>query len=544
MTAFYPRDDVPIYQTAQDNLNRSQLTKRLTEAIQFASLPQVMGVEGDWGSGKTSLLQSLYWRIEKKVPRQMPTGSQTSNVIIPQEEALSASAWTKKFCGTSGKQRKEFLADENVRAVWFEAWRYQHEPEPVIALIHEIRSQLLAGEKWEQRGRKLWEKMKEGAEVFVQGLFASTNEAISSIEVEAGLSGALSISGRMPDVAKHVGAASAAREKRLLGTPLQSEILRKNLDLAISLFLGDADVEEGGSKERKRRLVIIVDDLDRCAPEAVCRLLESIKIHLDLPSCFFVLGLNRRHVETSLTSKLADAFHESDNLEKERVLRARASDYVEKICTNLVRIPRPSPDCCITLAKHCLTGLEWPDQMKKEALLNLADTVDQMMRKGDFVPLPSNPRRIKALCNQFQLSVLNASSWLDTKAAQLIAVESTEAKMRFTSSLVESIFIFSALRQFFPDTFRVIEASPRFYNSLRQWCLLPEGPLERGADSLLAKLAPIATSIAKEPTDKILDAPPTLLPDPHDGVAFFIQELVARSGGQAEADVAALISAL
>ena len=487
MPAFYPRDDVPIYQTAHDKLKRSQLSHRLMEAIQLASLPQVMGVEGDWGSGKTSLLQNLFWRIEKKVPRQTANGSPTGSVLISKSKPLTEKLWKKKFGGAETEHPREFLDDENVRAIWFEAWRYQHEPEPVIALLHEIRSQLLSGDKWEQRGRRLWVKMKEGAEVFVQGLFASTNEAISSIEVEAGLPGAISVSGRMPDVAKHVSAASTARETRLLGAPLQSEVLRKNLDLAISLFLGDEDVEDAETNKRKRRLVIIIDDLDRCAPEAVCRLLESIKIHLDLPSCFFILGLNRRHVETSLTSKLADAFHETDDKGKEKILRSRASDYVEKICANMVRIPRPAPECCITLAKDCLAGLEWSGEMKNAAPVRLAVALDQMMRKGNFVPLPSNPRRIKALCNQFQLSVLNAASWLDTKAAELNALESTE-KMSVTNSLVESLFIFAALRQFFPDAFRVIEASPRFYNTLRQWSLLPEAPLEKNAGSLLGKL--------------------------------------------------------
>ncbi|HEY1080926.1 MAG TPA: P-loop NTPase fold protein, partial [Prosthecobacter sp.] len=269
MTHYHPCDDVPIVHSDQDKLNRSRLASRLLEAIKFAPLPQVMGVEGDWGSGKTSLLQNLFWRIEKKVPRQTATLSGPGNLQIPQKKALTETKWKERFSRTDQGSSDEFLTDENIRAVWFEAWRYQHEPEPVIALLHEIRSQLLTGDKWEQRAKKLWETMKHGAEVFVKGLFASTNEIISSIQAEVELPLVGKISAQMADVGKHVRAAGDARQARLMAEPLKSEMLHKNLDLAISLFLGD-EKEEGGKGEenRKRRLVIIIDDLDRCTSDA------------------------------------------------------------------------------------------------------------------------------------------------------------------------------------------------------------------------------------------------------------------------------------
>lgn len=544
MSLYHPRDDVPIVHTAQDKLNRGRLAARLAEAIQTAPLPQVMGVEGDWGSGKTSLLQNLFWRIEKKVPRQTATISGASSALIPQRKPLQSSQWKKFFSRKEDGASEDSLADENIRAVWFEAWRYQHEPEPIIALLHEIRAQLLTGDKWEQRARRLWEKMKQGAEVFVQGLVASTNEVISSIEVEAEVPFAAKLSAKMPDVGKHVKAASKSRQARLMGEPLKSEMLHKNLDLAISLFLGDETVENKADNSRRRRLVIIIDDLDRCASEAVCRLLESIKIHLDLPSCFFVLGLNRRHVETSLTLKLVDAFHVAESPSKELLLRARASDYVEKICTNLVRIPRPDPDCCVALAKQCIAGLDWPVEWKEATPTLLDAAFEKMLRAGHFIPLPSNPRRIKALCNQFQLTLLNASVWLDGKSDGMTSL-AAEAKLEVELRHLRSLFILAALRQFFADVYRMIEAAPRFYNALREWCANPRGTSpESEAKSVLGALHPITNSVAADPVDAIMDGPGALLPDPHEGIAFFIQELVVHRGDLTEDEVTELIRAI
>lgn len=549
MSIYHPRDDVPIVYSSEDKLMRGRLAGRLADAIRTAPLPQVMGVEGDWGSGKTSLLQNLFWRIEKKVPRQMATISGSSSPLIPREKPLTPAAWKKSFSPSKKDPDEEFLFDENIRAVWFEAWRYQHEPEPVVALLHEIRAQLLKGKKWEQRAKRLWITMKQGADVFVQGLFASTSNAISSIRAEVGIPDFGKISGQLPNVANHVKAASDERRTRFMENSLKSEELHKNLDLAISLFLGDETGNENQGGRRKRRLVIIIDDLDRCTADAVCRLLESIKIHLDLPSCFFVLGLNRRHVETSLTAKLADAFHMADSPAKELLLRARASDYVEKICTNLVRIPRPDPKCCVDLAKHCVTGLDWPSNWKKEARLNLADAFGGMLQQGSFVPLPSNPRRIKALCNQFQLTFLNASEWLDTKSAELAAI-AEELKPAFELRQLRSLFIMAALRQFFPDLYRTIEASPRFYNSLREWSTNPAGfNTENQAKIVLETLHPITTAVtAKEflPNDveNALNEQGALLPDPHEGIAFFIQELIVECGYLTESEVTELIRAI
>jgi hypothetical protein len=82
----------------------------------------VFGVHGEWGAGKTSLLRRLQWHLSDselkgKELKKAQQGARDQNQLVPSEHA------------------------EATFTVWFEAWRYQHEPVPITALLQEMRLQ-------------------------------------------------------------------------------------------------------------------------------------------------------------------------------------------------------------------------------------------------------------------------------------------------------------------------------------------------------------------------------------------------------------------
>jgi hypothetical protein len=55
------------------------------------------------------------------------------------------------------------------------------------------------------------------------------------------------------------------------------------------------------------RIVVFVDDLDRCLPDGALAVLESMKLFFDLPGFIFVVGLDERVIHQAVRAKFAAA---------------------------------------------------------------------------------------------------------------------------------------------------------------------------------------------------------------------------------------------
>jgi predicted KAP-like P-loop ATPase len=115
--------------TLIDKLDRAASIKNKAIQIFNCAPPQVFGVHGDWGSGKTSYLQQLRFHLDG----QCPENSQET---------------------TSDSLPKAHYKDK-VITIWFDAWRYPHEKAPIIALLHEIRSQFSTLDKFKKSAGKI-----------------------------------------------------------------------------------------------------------------------------------------------------------------------------------------------------------------------------------------------------------------------------------------------------------------------------------------------------------------------------------------------------
>ena len=209
--------------TLIDALNRGRLIEEVGNAVATCTPPQVFGVHGDWGLGKTSFLHQVQWHLTGTCP--------------PRSDAVATEPSEPPL--QKGKYGKA------IRTVWFDAWRYQHEEVPVIALLQEMRAQL----SYQRRSRMVG--------VAIRG-------ALLSLE----------------DVTKKIGFQyskfqQANREWKAenLDAPLPSYSIRLHLREAI----GQLIPPKQAAKPLSPRLAIFIDDIDRCEPAAAFRLLEDLK---------------------------------------------------------------------------------------------------------------------------------------------------------------------------------------------------------------------------------------------------------------------------
>ena len=70
--------------------------------------------------------------------------------------------------------------------------------------------------------------------------------------------------------------------------------------------------------------VFLIDDLDRCLPENTLKMLESIKLFLDVPSCAFVLAVDDDVVERGVVHHYRDylsIYHNKDTENAQGVMQ-------------------------------------------------------------------------------------------------------------------------------------------------------------------------------------------------------------------------------
>lgn len=306
--------------TLTDALDRGKLIEEVGEAVATCTPPQVFGVHGDWGLGKTSFLHQVQWHLAGICPQRSDAEAPEQSELLPPKGKYSNA----------------------IRTIWFDAWRYQHEEVPVIALLQEMRAQLS-----HQPGK---------AGVVVRGILLSIEEVTKKIGFQ------------------YSKFQQANREWKAenLDAPLPSHTIRLHLREAIDLLIPSKQA----AKPLSPRLAIFIDDIDRCEPAAAFRLLEGLKIYLTLENCVFVLGMNQKVIEKAIGSQIP-----------EDSPKERAAAYMDKLCQNVWRLP----------------AVRRPDLFLEEML---ADTVEDETTRNRIIEgikglrcLPPNPRRLKGIAN-------------------------------------------------------------------------------------------------------------------------------------------------
>lgn len=342
------------YTTQIDDLGFDEFALQALELIVGAETPFALALSGRWGSGKTSMLRTLMHVLKGK-PLRSVGNNYFHEEVLPGKLCEALEAWQEGHHEILPNREERDDIPGKVQCVWFNPWQYQHEPHPVIPLLHEIRLQL-RGEK--KRLDENWSKAEAARDAAFHSLGALTDSLVNMFAGKRLFNVGETASKAYKEVLDK-------REAEHFDAPTDAQRFFLQFESAIRMLVNPAD-----GQDEQARLVIFIDDLDRCAHAVTFALLESIKLYLSSKHCVFVFGLDRVQVEQAVA-------------EAGKFTPPEAAQYVEKLFQLKLYLPQPGEE---KLKKFIFDRLK-PFGFPRALTAKLAAW------------LPPNPRGIKNFLN-------------------------------------------------------------------------------------------------------------------------------------------------
>ena len=281
--------------TEKDALDFTPYVETLADIIQTGDTPLTIGVFGGWGSGKTSLM--------KMVKNTLPN---------------------------------------DFTVAWFDAWKYDKEETlwrafllNVLFAIEQksgeteelkmLKTMLYRGLEFEKTGgvtidfAKLGAKVAEGA-IQIGLSFIPPLKTLADMAKELQKSGTGNVSGGFES------AIQRERTKIYVEQVRSLEQFQEKFATLIKSYISP------------QRLVVFVDDLDRCLPEKAIQVLEAIKLFLDVQDCVFILGIDQDVIARGIEMKYKDV-KEKQDAEGKPHFTIEGIKYLEKIIQLPFQIP-------------------------------------------------------------------------------------------------------------------------------------------------------------------------------------------------------------
>jgi hypothetical protein len=176
------------------------------------------------------------------------------------------------------------------------------------------------------------------------------------------------------------------------------------------------------------RIVIFIDDLDRCSPNKALEVLESIKLFLDIEGFAFVIGLSHKTV----TQLITQAYQTTG---------VKGEDYIKKIIQIPIKIPSWSDDNIIDLIDNQISA-------------NLNEEYTKFLRQNSTMiakVVEYNPRQLKRFINNV-----------------IIAFETFASNKNSQQIKFDEIFLVKILKKEWPDFYSEFIKS-RDFREIIKW---------------------------------------------------------------------------
>ncbi|WP_421209403.1 KAP family P-loop NTPase fold protein [Aeromonas enteropelogenes] len=246
------------FSTDKDLFNRKQFGDRLYKLIINSDENLVLALDAQWGEGKSTFIKM--WSGENKYKQEPP-----------------------------------------LETIYFDAFENDYQKEPFLALASEIYE--LLEDKAESKKVEFKEKAAQVFKTFSRGVI-KTGIRLGT----AGLIDGTVLDQAEKDIAKLV----SEQVDSIIASKFESSRADKLALKNFRAFISDIAINHTPGK----RIVFVIDELDRCRPDFALDLLENIKHLFSVSGITFLLVMNRKQLEESVKCRYGDGIDSVTYLQK------------------------------------------------------------------------------------------------------------------------------------------------------------------------------------------------------------------------------------
>ncbi len=410
--------------TLDDALDFDSYSKELAEIIKNSSPRFAVGIFGGWGTGKTSLMKmieinllkgdyifnwkhipgynndnynlkdyltksfpNLEWIYRKQFVKSadgktvsINNNNRSISISIDKKEntfvfmSINGNPFNKEFivkkgAGDSDNKLNVYKREKDILTVWFNAWKYENEK--YLAVVPFLRTiKITLDNDKDSKTGKSWDSVRVALENTFRAFTESTN-----ISLGLGSYGSTQINlSKFTDVFRADGYAKVGGE---------NVYYHKH----VTDYLEDS-LSKLRQNNSNSRIVVFIDDLDRCRPKQALEVLDSIKTFFDIEGIVYVVGMDSDSINSIIQEKYGN--RDSDIKKAKNGL-----DYLQKIVQLPFQIPAwKENDISNYIDKIISKGLEG------------SYLIDEFKNNKDLIvkAVEHNPREVKRFINNIVLA--------------------------------------------------------------------------------------------------------------------------------------------
>lgn len=311
----------------------------------------------------------------------------------------------EKNLTSENPQRK----DQTFLPIWFNAWKYEREENLAsVSLMKTVGYAMANHDKFDQLSKTIFKSLTiVGKDVMQQIAMqaVSKNRELADEEID--------------------------EKMDYLNTLYRDSVYYEGLD---KIKVQMKSIRENGDN----RVVIFIDDLDRCSPIKALEVLESIKLFLDLEGFVFVIGLSHKTV----TQLITQAY---------KITGLQGDDYIKKIIQIPIKIPSWTKESIVDLINNSIVT-----RLNSDYTKFMQQNSGMIAKVVDY-----NPRQLKRFINNV-----------------IIAFETFAGKQGSPEIQFNEIFLVKILKSEWPDFYHEFVHNKDF-REIVKWMLTKPKDLKK-----------------------------------------------------------------